>query len=459
MPGLHSTRQNELAVSNGAASVNHPGPQLRVVTADSDGRDPACPMELFEAALGRGDLSRARDTLLAIREDQRAEQNRIELEKRDLLQAVEDLQTLLDERCRSHEQELLQQKHRLTEWHEAEKQALILESDEVASEIQKARECWEAERQEQAAILVEEQLKLEYEAEDLRRHRSELESQLAEIVEKRADQDEELKARRKDFDSELQAEQRDRIRAVDEAIAQRENEWLERQRQLDHQMDSQRQLHEKQLALDRESFLRACADREADLDAIRADVDLQRKELTEERCRSAEQFSETRRQLQQDRTLLQNGLRQMESQLRWVSASISINGGQLPRPENDDAQAADADSGVDRPPAAAVAATERTRLPGAESVFVAEEGDSGWLGVVSPRTAMDEAKERQVEVEPRTAALEGSATVEDNSVPVVPAPASTERRQKLEDYRSQLSSLQASLNDLQAGGEADAETE
>lgn len=441
MPGLHSARQNELTVSPDASSASEPAPQLRVVTADSG--DPSGPLELFEAAIGRGDLSRARDALLAVREEQRAEQQRIELEKNDLLQAVQDLQQLLDERCQAHEQELLKQKQRLTEWHGAEKQALMLESDEVAAEIQAARDAWEVERQEQAAALAEEKSKLDANAEELLRQQDEIECQLTEIADQRTQLEEELKS-----------EQQERTRVFDEVIAQRENEWAERQRQLEHELDSQRKLHQKQLTLDRESFMRACSEREADLDAIRADVDQQRKELVEERCRSAEHFSETRRQLEQDRTLLQNGLRQMESQLRWVAGSISISGGPLPpRAETLETGRGEFDSG-DSPPEPARALTDqKPETPAAPAVDESAVPDFGWLGVVAPRPA--------VEVPELADPAETSPPLDETPVTIsneTPEP-STERRQQLEDYRSQLSRLQASLSDLQAASGADDDAE
>lgn len=454
MASLQSARQNKLTASPERTSTRDMGPQLRVVNADSDGVDTALPMARFDAAIGRGDLSRARDSLLAIHEQQRAEQQRIELEKSELLQAVADLQQLLDERCQTHEQELAQQKRRLVEWHEAEKQALMLESEGVASEIQKAREAWETERQEQAAILIEERLQLESEAEELRSQRSELERQFAEIADDRTKCEEELASRRQEFDEELKAAQQERLRVFDEVIAQRENEWAERQRQLEHELATQRRLHEKQLTLDRESFMRACSDREADLDAIRADVDQQRKELVEERCRTAEQFSETRRQLEQDRMLLQNGLRQMESQLRWVAGSISISGGPLPaRSTTVDESKADADpvdSGLIKP---AATITERLNTHAVSTLTDSDEGDSGWVGVVSPRTAVEEATEFV------PAILETSTTDEESSAATAAndtsEQSSTERRQKLDVYRSQLSSLQASLSDLQTASETE----
>ena len=459
MAGLHSARQDELTDSPGSTSTSNTGPRLRVVTADTDGSDAASPLEQFAAALGRGDLSRARDSLLAVHEQQRAEKQRIELEKSELLKAVADLQQLLDERCQAHEQELNQQKRRLVEWHEAEKQALILESEEAASEIQAARECWETERQEHAAVLVEERSQLDADAEELRCRRSELDRRFAEITDERAKCEQELASRRQKCDEETKAEQQERIRVIDAAIAQRESEWTERQRQLEHELASQRKLHEKQLTLDRESFMRACSDREEDLDAIRADVDQQRKELVEERCRTAEQFSATRRQLEQDRTLLQNGLRQMEAQLRWVAGSISLSGGPLPaRSEKGEESKADAQPvGSRRQTSGAAMAERRIAAHAAPVLADSDEGDSGWIGVVSPRTKVEEADEDHAANRESLTANEASALAAAENEPSVQSSAG--RRQKLEDYRLQLSILQASLGDLQAASETEAESD
>jgi hypothetical protein len=456
MPGLHSfhserTRQNGLTGSPNAANLDAPAPHLRVVTAESEGSDLATSLRQFEVALGRGDLSRARDALLTIRDDQQAERQRIEQEKSELLQAVEDLQQLLDERCRAHEQELVQQKRRLAEWHETEKQNLSTETDQTLAEIQESRDAWEAERAEQAALLIEERSRLDSAAEDLRIARSEVESQHAELADERTELanertelESELAARRTEFEEELKAEQLERFRVIDAAIAQRESEWSERQRQLEHELASQRKLHEKQLTLDRESFLRACSEREADLDAIRADVDQQRKELVEDRCQSAEQYSETRRQLEQDRTLLQNGLRQMESQLRWVAGSISLSGGPLP----------DRADGKGNSPSAASLAP-----PATNAEIAPERVDSGWVGVVVPRSRIDELTEPSPAPELDQQVSEEETSVETTIVEVAePDESAADRRRRIEDYRSQLNSLQASLSELHAASDDSEET-
>ena len=74
MSGLQSTWHDESA---GTADVSSPGgvaPQLRVVTEESERTDQSRALQEFEAALARGDLSRARDSLLAAHGTQRAEQ-------------------------------------------------------------------------------------------------------------------------------------------------------------------------------------------------------------------------------------------------------------------------------------------------------------------------------------------------------------------------------------------------
>ena len=358
------------------------GPQLRVVAAEPDGSP--LQLEQFELALAGGDLSRARDALLVFRDEQRAERNRLQQEKTQLLQAVADLQQLLDDRCLAHENELQQQKQRLSRWYEQEKQTLAAEARQAMAEIQSAqdgfaRECqqWERNRDAQTTQLAKE--------------RDRLESDTAELANQRAE-----------FEASIAKEQQEQLRVTDELLAERETEWVARQKQLEHELKSQRQLHEKQIALDRESFLQACAERETELNTTRAELDRERQELVEDRCKSAERFADTRRQLEQDRSLVQNCLRKMESQLRWVSSSIFLSLGSPPAAESP----------------------------------VSAESQSGWTGLATPR---DEPADAECDTEDDSSAASSEVKLSDE-----------ERRARLEDYRAQLTDLQASLSNIQS---------
>lgn len=431
MSGLQSP-QPQNAPGNSPA-VEAGGPQLRVVAADPD--NSPSPLEQFDSSLAGGDLSRARDALLIFRDEQRAERDRLEQEKTQLVQAVADLQQLLDDRCQAHEDELQQQKEQLARWHEQEKQALATEAEQAMAEIQSAQdgfaeECqqWEADRDEQTAQLADERARLESDTADL------------------AD-------RRTEFEAAIAKEQQERLRMTDELIAQRESEWAERQKQLEHELKSQRQLHEKQITLDRESFLQACSDREAELNGIRAELDRERQELVEDRCKTAERFAETRRQLEQDRSLVQDGLRKMEAQLHWVSSSISLSAGSPP------AAVAPQPEPAPEPIATDESVSPVITDPGmatSDSFVAAESADSaepqsGWAGLVTPRddepAFADDSKAAIAEEEMPTEAVSDEA-----SAPEGPPEEASEkdRRARIEDYRSQLASLQASLGNLQS---------
>jgi len=294
-----------------------------------------------------------------------------------------------------------------------------------------AQECqqWEADRDEQTAQLAEE--------------RARLESDAAELADQRAE-----------FEAAIAKEQQERLCMTDELIAQRESEWAERQKQLEHELKSQRQLHEKQVTLDRESFLQACSDREADLNTTRAELDRERQELVEDRCKTAERFAETRRQLEQDRSLVQDGLRKMEAQLRWVISSISLSSGSPTtiEPPLNPAPIA--------PPENASPAMTDPAMSTSDSFVAAEstasaEPQSGWAGLVTPRddeSAVDNEEAIAEAETPTEGVAEEAPAARENS----PGESSElessdeDRRARLEDYRSQLASLQASLTSLQS---------
>lgn len=437
MPGL---QHSQLEPTSPPASTSPGGsvPQLRVVTAEpTDRAADASLLDLFHAALTDGDLSRARDALLRFRDVQQDEREQLQQEKSELINAVRDLQKLLDDRCQAHEEELRLQKERLAAWHDQEKQALIADAEQSMAEIQQARddlmeqcEDWEKERAEQAAALDEEQSRLD-------------------AVRK------ELDERHAEFDASTAEEYRNRLRLADEAVAQRENELAGRQAQFEQELTSQRKLHERQLALDRESFLRACSEREAGLDAIRSDIEKQRQKLVEDRCRTAERFAETRRQLEHDRSLIQDGLRQMEAQLRWVSSSISLCGG----PASEHCEAGNVANRDDL--------TESTRVHSAFSTSTegnsssdrdarseascetaraeSSTGIKGWAGVVTPRN--DDSEYEPVVCE--------DSVVNHRPPEEESQQTDSERRKRLEDYRTQLTTLQASLSLLKSTATAD----
>lgn len=429
MPGLQSTQQTESTTGPSAET----GPQLRVVAADSDGEFPM--LGQFEAALASGDLSRARDALLGFRDEQQAERDRLQQEKAQLVAAVEDLQQLFDERCRAHEEDLCRQKEELASWHDQEKQGLARQSEEAASEINRAREeledrirKWEAERDKEAALLAEE--------------RSHLDTERRELADQKAE-----------FEAAMAGEQQERIRMADEMISQREGEWVERQKQLEQELKSQRLLHEKQIKLDRESFLQACSQREAELDAKRAEMEKQRRGLVDDRCRTAERFAETRRQLEHDRSLVQEGLRQMEAQLRWVSSNLSLCG---TTPVEDDPstpghsqQAASQLSGSDVE-APDLATATRDSVVATESTL--NDGESGWAGIVCPREEeSEESAERAAESLPPAPEVLEPSEPSVGAEMVSSGGSDADRRARIDEYRSQLANLQASLSSLQSG--------
>ena len=458
MPGLHSTQPEAVTATSGAQNPDSPALHLRVVPSAPDRGEQADLLDQFETALGCGDLSRARDALLKFRDHQHSEHGRLQQTKNELVQAVGELQQLLDERCRTHHAELNLQKQQLTEWHEQEKQALISESRRAVSKIQSAREKWQSERNEEAVILAGERTRLDHAEETLQSGRDALKRQGAELAAERAALTGELNTRRSEFENQLAQEHEERQSLLNEARLQKETEWEEHQSQLNHEMETQRSLHDRQLSLDRESFLRACADREDELDLIRTELDQQREQLVDERCRSAEQFAQSRQQIEHDRKLLQDGLRQMDSQLRWVASSLSLNGG--PPPTAHTAAISHAADSGEQPvssPSRAPAQPARTDTTGEQTSAAAgfaPDGSSpidefvdqtagnqpvtGWIGVVSP--SGDEPAGVSPETEtamPPAAPGTDSDAVDD------------ERRLRLEEYRSQLSTLQASLSSLQ----------
>ncbi|MBC8289484.1 MAG: hypothetical protein H8E37_04115, partial [Planctomycetes bacterium] len=209
MSGLQSPQPKSTARSESKIAIEPAGgPHLRVIAADPDVE--AAPLEQFNTALAGGDLSRARDALLRFRDEQATERGRLQHEKAQLVQAVEDLQQLLDDRCHAHEEELRQQKDRLVSWNEHEKQALAAEAEKAMSEIQSAQdefdehcEQWETERDEQSTLLVEERTRLDHTAAELANRQAEFEVAMAQ-------------------------EQQERLRMADEMISQRESEWAER---------------------------------------------------------------------------------------------------------------------------------------------------------------------------------------------------------------------------------------
>ena len=93
MSGLQSPQPQNAPVDSPAREAG--GPQLRVVAAEPDGSP--SPLEQFDSALAGGDLSRARDALLVFRDEQQAERDRLQQEKTQLVQAVADMQKLLDD--------------------------------------------------------------------------------------------------------------------------------------------------------------------------------------------------------------------------------------------------------------------------------------------------------------------------------------------------------------------------
>ena len=126
----------------------------------------------------------------------------------------------------------------------------------------------------------------------------------------------------------------------------------------------------------------------------------------------------------------------MEAQLRWVSGSISLSGGPLPGRPEQDGKALEAGSYT---PPASPAAIDHAGV------------DSGWAGVVVPRTSLDEPTESAASPEPHQQASDQETPQE--TATVEPHVSELERRQRLVDYRSQLSSLQASLSELHAASD------
>ena len=445
MSGLQSTQPDSAIAASGPQKQDSSAPQLRVVAPDVTGGHHGKLLEQFDEVLGCGDLSRARDVLLQFRDYQQSEHNRLQQSRNEIVQAAEELQQLLDERCRAHGGEMTRQKQQLTLWHEQEKQARLSESARALAEIQEARDEWQAERDKEAALLVAERTRMQHLEETLQAGQSALDRQRAELVAEREALSGELNARRSEFEHLLKQEHEERQSLLDSARIQKESEWQERQSQLEHELTTQRTLHEKQLSLDRESFLQACADREQEFEAVRSELHQQREQLIEERCLSAEEFAQTRQQIEQDRKLLQNGLRQMESQLRWVASSLSLNGGPLPSTGSE--QIASATGAT----CAASLQTDETSLPtvGVPETTsdvtppdetcnehdVEEDAATGWTGVVQPRSS--EADDAESEDCPATEADTDTDTV------------CNERRLRLEEYRSQLAALQNSLRSLQ----------
>jgi hypothetical protein len=297
----------------------------------------------------------------AWRDEEERERTRLRSEKDSLSVAVEQLQMLLARRRQEHDAELgkmrLECEQSNRDWSSAERDRIEREFgaarqtivDAEASFDHKCNE-WAKKRDEEAALLRTEQERLNGETEsvkasegELDAERSRLDAQItqlksdteklsaqnaqakAEIEKERAESERLLHQERQTHFEELQTRQTEAARhqsIVDEKIRQQEHEWAERQRQVEHDLESRRLLHQREIENQSAQWAEIAKNRRAELDAEERAIREQQVQLESQRARHQSEIEEANRKLANDRHMLQDGLTQMDAQLKWVATHL-----------------------------------------------------------------------------------------------------------------------------------------
>lgn len=297
----------------------------------------------------------------AWREEQKRERASLDAEKESLRTAAEQMQAVLARRKEQHAAELAAMRgdcERVNQdWTTAERTRLEAELAESSDSITTAQarfeeKCdeWTRQRDEEAALLRAEKERLRSRADQLHATESELAAEqsrldaqaaqrdaarqtleaqnakaLAEIEKARADSERLLHEAQQVHFEELRVRKVELARhqaIVDEKNRQREQEWVERQRQLEHDCESRRLLMLRDME---ERTAQWSMRAEAKRHEIEAEERAIREQRTEwERLRDIQKWEidAANRKLSSDRHMLQDGLNQMDAQLKWVAIQL-----------------------------------------------------------------------------------------------------------------------------------------
>jgi hypothetical protein len=297
----------------------------------------------------------------AWREEEERERARLRAEKDSLSTAVEQLQMLLARRKAQHNAELGEMR---ADCERANQEWSVAERTRLEQELASARQAivdssslfdekcgeWKRKRAAEAALLQTERERIQSESEVVNERESALEAERARLTDQiaqlksdgeqqqaedaaakaaiekeRADSERVLHEERQTHFEELQARQAEiqrRQSIVDEKIRQHENGWAERQRQIEHDFESRRQLHQRDLEQQSADWKRVEKQKRVELENEERAIRQQRAELDGERARHQTEIEEANRKLVNDRHLLQDGLTQMDAQLKWVATHL-----------------------------------------------------------------------------------------------------------------------------------------
>ena len=292
------------------------------------------------------------------------ERAQIESEKESLRTAVEQLQDLLERRKAQHAAEITRMQiecQRNNEiWSAAERTRIDSEQSDTKKSIamsqvllQQQRDEWALARDEEAAILRKqsdaqleesnrlgvtaaaqeaEQSRIDAQAAQLKSNAEKLAAEnaqvRAEIEKERVESERVLHNERQTHFEDLQARQADLVRRqsiTEEKIRQQEQEWAERQRQIEHDLNASRMLHQRkldQLASDWDATAKSKREELEQEEQTLQDV---RAELGREKARHQTELDEATRKLASDRHLIQDGLTQMDAQLKWVTNHLGTS--------------------------------------------------------------------------------------------------------------------------------------
>ena len=150
----------------------------------------------------------------------------------------------------------------------------------------------------------------------------------ADIEKERVESERVLHNERQTHFEDLQARQADLVRRqsiTEEKIRQQEQEWAERQRQIEHDLNASRMLHQRKLDKLAGDWDATAKSKREELEQEEQTLQDVRAELRREKARHQAELDEATRKLASDRHLIQDGLTQMDAQLNLLQQHTLTN--------------------------------------------------------------------------------------------------------------------------------------